>query len=171
MTPTPQVAVVPLVFNGRGRVGDFAWMVERPEYGRGLFVFNDNEEQFLAFLRGEPAGVRRGGGSAVIRPFRTTVPPRAAGVPTGRAGRGYDGLSPAVLRVVDRALDHVRELLATGNYDTLYFSRSTAGPTLGTGVFEVAPEVCHYVYEGLCGLGDPSLLEWQRYVENVYDEE
>jgi hypothetical protein len=146
-------------------------MIEQPTYGRALFVFNDNEEQFLAFLRGEPAGLRRGGGNAVIRPFRATVPPRAAGVPTGCAGRGYDGLSPAVLRVLDRALDHVRELLATGNYDTLYFSRSTSGPTLGTGIFEVAPEVRQYVYDGLCGLGDAVHAQYRQYVENAYGEE
>jgi hypothetical protein len=155
------VAVVPLVYNGQGCVGDFARMIEQPTYGRALFVFNDNEEQFLAFLRGEPAGLRRGGGNAVIRPFRATVPPRAAGVPTGRAGRGYDGLSPAVLRVLDRALDHVRELLATGNYDTLYFSRSTSGPTLGTGIFDVAPEVRQYVYDRLCDLRDREQPESQ----------
>jgi hypothetical protein len=165
------VAVVPLVFNGQGCVGDFAWMIEQPTYGRALFVFNDNEEQFLAFLRGEPAGLRRGGGNAVIRPFRATVPPRAAGVPTGRAGRGYDGLSPAVLRVLDRALDHVRELLATDNYDTLYFSRSTSGRTLGTGVFEVAPEVCQYVYDELCGLGDADHAQYGLYIENAYGDE
>jgi hypothetical protein len=146
-------------------------MIEQPTYGRALFVFNDNEEQFLAFLRGEPAGLRRGGGNAVIRPFRATVPPRAAGVPTGRAGRGYDGLSPAVLRVLDRALDHVRELLATGNYDTLYFSRSASGPTLGTGIFEVAPEVRQYVYDGLRGLGDAVHAQYRQYVENAYGEE
>jgi hypothetical protein len=136
-----------------------------------LFRFNDNEEQFLAFLRGQPAGLRRGGGNAVIRPFRATVPPRSAGVPTGRAGRGYDGLSPAVLRVVDRALDHVRGLLATGNYDTLYFSRSNVGRTLGTGIFEVAPEVCQYVYDELCGLGDADHVQYRFYIENAYDEE
>jgi hypothetical protein len=63
------------------------------------------------------------------------------------------------VRVLDRALDHVRELLATGNYDTLYFSRSTSGPTLGTGIFEVAPEVRQYLYDGLCGLGDVRAME------------
>jgi hypothetical protein len=55
------VAVVPHVYNGQGYVGDFAWMIEQPTYGR--------------------------------------------------------------------ALDHVRGLLATGNYDTPYFRRSASGPT------------------------------------------
>jgi hypothetical protein len=151
-SPRP-VTVVPLVFNGQGRVGDFAWMIEQPTYGHSLFVFNDNEEQFLAFLSGDSAGFLPGGGNAVIRPFRASVPPRSAGVPTGHAGRGYEGLSPAVLGVIDRALDHLRGLVATGVYDTVYFSRSAEAPTLGTGIFEVAPEVCQYVYDQLCGLG------------------
>jgi hypothetical protein len=87
------VAVVPLVFNGQGCVGDFARMIEQPTYGR--------------------------------------------------------------------ALDHVRELLATGNYDTLYFSRSASGPTLGTGIFEVAPEVRQHVYDRLCDLRDRGRPESQ----------
>jgi hypothetical protein len=37
-------------------------MIEQPTYGRALFVFNDNEEQFLAFLRGEPACLRLSSG-------------------------------------------------------------------------------------------------------------
>jgi hypothetical protein len=55
----------------------------------------------------------------------------------------------------------VRELLATGNYDTLYFSRSASGPTLGTGIFEVAPEVRQHVYDRLCDLRDRGRPESQ----------
>jgi hypothetical protein len=92
-SPRP-VAVVPLVFNGQGCVGDFAWMIEQPTYGR--------------------------------------------------------------------ALDHVRGLLAIGNYDTPYFRRSASGPTLGTGIFEVAPEVRQYVYDELCGVGDADHAQYQQ---------
>lgn len=171
MTTPAAVRIVPLIHNGPKIVGDFGWMIEQPEYGRALFVFNDDEEHFRAFAAGSPTGFARGGGSAVIRPHRRAIPPRAAGVPTGRAGHGYDGLSPAVRRVVDAALDVVRALLATGNYDTVYLSRDRARDTLGTSTFEVADEVRDYVFGNLCRMGLPEPWEYQRHVENAYGEE
>ena len=68
-------------------------MIQQPEHARTLFVFNDNEEQFRAFLRNEPSGCTGGGGNAVIRPWRCSEPPRAAGVPTGAGGAGYPALT------------------------------------------------------------------------------
>ncbi|REJ76214.1 MAG: hypothetical protein DWQ47_11405 [Acidobacteria bacterium] len=41
------------VFKHSGEYGDFAWMIEQPEYADALFIFNDNEEQFLAY-RSDP---------------------------------------------------------------------------------------------------------------------
>jgi hypothetical protein len=37
-------------------------------------------------------------------------------------------------------------------------------------MFEVAPEVCGYIYNELCGLGDAGQEQYQQYVENAYDE-
>ena len=88
--------LVPSRFDGRGRPGDFAWMITRPEYADALFVFNDNEEQFRAFQRDPTggAGLSPGGGNATVRPYRGADPPRAAGIPTGQGGQGYARLTP-----------------------------------------------------------------------------
>ncbi len=87
-----KITVIPSTFSGSGQVGDFEFMLNQPEYERTLFIFNDNEEQFDAFVNGQSSGFSRGGGNAAIRPFRKLTPPRAAGVPTGKSGRGYSSL-------------------------------------------------------------------------------
>ena len=80
--------VIPSQYHGGGVVGDFGWMITRPEYDDALFVFNDNEEEFLAFKSNkqrtpDSPGCQDGGGNAGIRHYRCVDPPRAAGVPTG----------------------------------------------------------------------------------------
>ena len=58
--------VIGSIFSGGGKSGDFGWMIEQPEYADALFVFNDNEEQFLAFRRNPKGGYGcdRGGGNS-----------------------------------------------------------------------------------------------------------
>ena len=75
-------------YSGSNCVGDFSWMIDRPEYARSLFIFNDNETQFKAFHANQPAGLSGGGGNAVIRPFQGGAHPHAAGIPTGDGGEG-----------------------------------------------------------------------------------
>src|SRR5690349_16006750 len=102
-----RVQVIGSQFSRPGTDGDFGWMIEQPEYDDALFVFNDNEPQFLAFLQSQDpgsSGCRPGGGNAVIRPYRCKHPRRAAGVPTG-AGEGYAQLTPEVKRVIDDAFE------------------------------------------------------------------
>ena len=48
--------VIPSVFTGTGRFGDWAWMREQAHWAHTLFVFNDNEEQFDAFAAGSAIG-------------------------------------------------------------------------------------------------------------------
>jgi hypothetical protein len=142
-------------FAGGGRDGDFAWMIERDEYADALFVFNDNEEAFRAYQRDRTggAGCARGGGNAIIRPYRCADPPRAAGVPTGVHGGGYSALTDDVRGVVDEAFAVIGELLATGRYARLFYSAEADGG-LGTGIFTVAEEVKAYIVDKLRALGD-----------------
>jgi len=140
-------------FSGEHQDGDFSWMIERPEYARSLFIFNDNEVQFIAFLKGHPTGFEAGGGNAKIRPYQGHSPIRAAGIPTGNHG-GYQKLDMNVRGLVDDAIAHIRRLLATGNYDQVVFSYDPKKKTLGTGIFTVADEVKNYIYESICSLGD-----------------
>lgn len=141
------VALVGSVFRGAGRDGDFAWMIERPEYADALFVFNDNEEQLRAFLKdpGRGSGCSPGGGNAVIRPWRCEDPPRAAGVPTGSLTRGgYPSLTPEARAAIDDALSVIDELLSTGRYARVFYSASDDG-RLGTGIFTVGDDVRAYI--------------------------
>ncbi|MCU0282750.1 MAG: hypothetical protein MUD13_02485 [Candidatus Nanopelagicales bacterium] len=148
--------VIGVVFQGRQREGDFSWMIEQAAYDDALFVFNDNEGQFRAFRRDPTggAGCSAGGGNAAIRPFRCQDPPRAAGIPTGDLG-GYPQLDAHARAVIDEALAVVAELVATGRYRRLFYSASPEDPDLlGTGIFEVGPDVRRHIVERLRALGD-----------------
>jgi len=134
-----------------GQNGDFSWMIDRPEYARSLFIFNDNEKQFNEFHDGQEGGLTAGGGNAKIRPYQGHSPIRAAGIPTGNRG-GYQKLDKNVRALVDDAIAHIRRLLSTGNYDQVIFSYDAEAKTLGTGIFTVADEVKNYIYESICSL-------------------
>ena len=133
-------------------IGDFSWMIDRPEYARSLFIFNDNEEQFRAFVRGERFGIEAGGGNAAIRPLRGLKPPRAAGVPTGIHGDGYSRLDEATKKVINESLAVIQELLNSGDYERMIFSKDKFSPTLGTGLFLVAEDVKKYIYDALMSM-------------------
>lgn len=150
--------VIGSVYGGRDRPGDFAWMIERPEYADALFVFNDNQEQFEAHARdpADPLGCSPGGGNAVIRPYRCTDPPRAAGIPTGAGGRGYRVLDERVRAVIDRAIAAIARAAAAGGYRRIIYSASADGTTLGTGIFEVGADVKSYIVARLRSLADAS---------------
>lgn len=138
-------------YTGSGCAGDFSWMIDRPEYARSLFIFNDNEMQFIAFHTGHEAGFTAGGGNAAIRPYQGHSPIRAAGIPTGEKS-GYQQLDKNVRALVDDAIAHIQRLLSTGHYDQVVFSYDAANDTLGTGIFHVADEVKSYIFESIMAL-------------------
>ena len=143
------IKVVRSIYRDAGVLGDYLWMIDQPEFARALFIFNDNEEQFNAFVAGKANGFTAGGGNAAIRPLRNLVPPRAAGVPTGKHGRGYSAFDASTKAKIDEALAVVDALLKTGNYDEIVIPTSKDGDTLGTGIFEVALEVRDYIFRRL----------------------
>ena len=138
-------------YSGSNCVGDFSWMIDRPEYARSLFIFNDNEMQFIAFHTGHEAGFTAGGGNAAIRPYQRHLPIRAAGIPTGEKS-GYQHLDLNVRALVDDAMAHIQRLLRSGNYDEVIFSYDAANDTLGTGIFHVADEVKSYIFQNMIAL-------------------
>lgn len=117
------IKILRSVFTKRGQPGDFAWMIERPEYSRSLFVFNDNEEQFYDFFINKNPG-KPGGGNGEIRPYQGHNPPRAIGVPTGtsKPHRGYKDLTLVSKKAIDDSMTTLSKLLSTGNYDTVIIS-------------------------------------------------
>lgn len=138
MSESVHVVLKPSVFVGGGKEGDFGWMIEQPAYDKALFVFNDNESQFLAFMD----GISVGGGNAVIRPYQGAGV-RAAGVPTGP---GYDALTTENKAIIDRALARIRSLIKSGRYTTLVYSADETDPSLlGHGIFDVGEDVRRYI--------------------------
>jgi hypothetical protein len=130
-------------------------MITRPEYQDTLFLFNDNQEQFVAFLNYLRQPYNRalaaqactaGGGNAVIRPYQCKQPPRAAGIPTGRAGHGYQYL-PEALPYLQLAAQRIQALLATGRYRYLAYSAAADGYSLGTTIFAPSPAVKDYIVQ------------------------
>ena len=150
-TTAMTIKVVRSTYRGAGVLGDYLWMIDQPEFARALFIFNDNEEQIDAYVAGEASGFTKGGGNAAIRPLRKHLPPRAAGVPTGKQGLGYSAFDTSTKAKIDEALAVVDALLNTGNYDKIVVSTSKDGDTLGTGIFEVALEVRDYIFSQLLG--------------------
>jgi hypothetical protein len=142
------ITLTPSVFTKLGCIGDFEWMIDRPEFGRTLFVFNDNEEQFLAFHAGRSSGGTRGGGNAKIRPYQVGANPRAAGIPTGRNGCGYPRLDDNTRAHIDRAIEHVRGLLASGRFDEVRYSATETGE-LGVKIFSPSDDVKRYIVSQL----------------------
>ena len=140
------IEVMPTMFSGLGKIGDFAWMQLQPEYAKSLFVFNDNEEQFDAFLVGKANGFTAGGGNAIARPWRKSSPPRSAGIPTGRQNTGYKTLDTPVKTKIDQALDVITLLTSSGEYDRVVFSTDSSCSMLGTGIFSVSDDVRIYIF-------------------------
>jgi hypothetical protein len=137
------------IFVKPGQEGDFAWMIKQPQYEKALFVFNDNIEEFMKYLVGT-GGFAKGKGNAVIRPYRKSQPPHAAGIPTGslRAGVGGFRSLDESKYLIDRALEIIYGLVATGHYDQIIYSDDGQGG-LGTGIFRVNREVKDYIVKGL----------------------
>ena len=148
------IQVIGSMFAGAGKAGDFAWMIRQSEYADALFVFNDNEEQFRAH-RDDPDGAfgcAPGGGNAIIRPHQCKNPPQASGIPTGSSGRGYTALTPDVRQTIDDAIGTIRELIATERYRRLFYSAANEAGDLGTGIFDVHPDVKSYITARLKGI-------------------
>ena len=146
------ITVIPSTYSKSGQLGDFEWMLNQSAYNRTLFIFNDNEEQFDAFVNGQSSGFSRGGGNAVIRPFRKLTPPRAAGVPTGKSGCGYSALDQQTKAKIDQSIAVITDLLETGNYDSVVFSANHKKNDIGTAIHEVDPVVTAYIFKQLTNL-------------------
>lgn len=154
-----KIKLLPCVFKKPGKVGDFSWMLRRSKYNDVLFLFNDNQEQFEAFLEYKRSGEynelaeSRGGGNAVIRPYQLLDPPRAAGIPTGSNGKGYIDLNKAK-PYIDDAISNIKNLINTGFYKRIAYSAEEDRRTLGSSIYIISDDVKEYIVSSL-----ESLLE------------
>ena len=149
----PYINIEGVIFTQSNTVGDFNWMIKQPIYQQVLFLFNDNQEQFLDFLNNgnRGTGCLSGSGNAVIRPYQCLNPPRAAGIPTGVNQQGYKSLTQAQ-PYIDAAINRIQQLLQTGNYNRVMFSAANDGQSLGTSIFSPSEEVKVYIVNRIRGL-------------------
>lgn len=153
-----KIEIIPLMFNGPNQIGDFNWMIKRPEYNDILFLFNDNELQFAEFINSlgkptrPPGACSVGGGNAIIRPYQCLNPPRAAGIPTGDYAGGYKNLTLSK-QFIDTAFVYIQQLLQSGRYKRVAYSAAEDG-TLGTNIFAPSREVKQYILGKILSLAN-----------------
>lgn len=142
------ITLVPNVYVHGDPDTDFGRMLVRPEYADALFVFNDNEQQFLAFQSGDhDLGGRPGGGNGAIRPYQCASPPRAAGIPTGP---GYLALDERNRSLIDQAAAYVARVAHEVGYRRVIYSASEADADLiGRSIFDVGDDVRRHVVQAL----------------------
>lgn len=153
--------VMPTFYCGIGKFGDWTWMKDQPVFAHSLFVFNDNEEQFDAYLAEAEFGYSAGAGNAVARPWRRLNPPKSAGVPTGKNGIGYQHFDEETKEKIDKSLTVIYDLLKTFYYDYLLFSTDKTGKTIGTNTYEVDEKVLQYIFDRL----NQTPQEWKQFIE------
>jgi hypothetical protein len=146
-----EIQLIPSLYRGRNKLGDFSWMITQPEYNNALFIFNDNEDAFLKH------SCERGAGNAIIRPYQCQKHPKATGIPTGIyipgvTNAGYTSLSPRVKQVIDQSINRIRILLDTYRYTHIIYSAAGRHGGLGTGIFKVGNDVKTYIIKQLRGL-------------------
>jgi hypothetical protein len=159
---TSQIQVIPVIYNQNNMIGDFTWMIERPEYNDVLFIFNDNEEQFLIFHEYLNNGNQNlandacnaGSGNAQIRPYQCLNPPKAAGIPTGSYNNGvYVDINTAK-PYIDASIRYIRQLLRSGLYKRIVYSAGPDGYILGIKEFNPSPDVLNYITQQINDLSN-----------------
>tara|TARA_A100001011_G_C14293875_1_gene837485 strand:- start:1210 stop:1986 length:777 start_codon:yes stop_codon:yes gene_type:complete len=149
--------------------GDFNQMMQNQDLREsGLFLFNDNHEQWDFARRNPTTYQSAGGGNASIRPWECQG--HAMGIPTGpysslyqvcilREGSGFgDNPQPFTAKqVIDMAFDRiVRHCIEHPTKSTLYYSASKDSDRIGLGIFAhlVSEDVVDYITQKLRGLAE-----------------
>ncbi len=150
------VQIIGSIYDGNNKPGDFAWMLNQPQYDDAFFIFNDNEECFVAH-RDDPAGVvgcTAGDGNAIIRPYQCSTC-RVLGIPTGtlQPFQGYSALTPHVKALIDSAIGTIRQLIASNGNKRVFYSAADAQGDLGGHIFKTAPAVKQYIVQQIRTLG------------------
>lgn len=125
--------IVGLVYDGLGKVGDFSWMIQQPEFSNSLFIFYDNDEQHSTAVAGK--------GTSVIRPYnkygRYVRKPKSAGIPTGpRNGVAYETFTRSNSERVNEAVEEIKELILLHRYKTVYYSAEILNGNIGSGILQ-----------------------------------
>lgn len=145
-----KLKIIPSVYQGDGKDGDFGWMIKQEKYKDAFFIFNDNQSQYEAHIK-DPcgdAGCSVGGGNAVIRPYQCMAPTKAGGIPTGP---GFSDLTAEVQLMIDQAVEEIKKGIKAGSYSEIVYSSNGHGG-LGTSIFHVPDDVKKYIVEKILNL-------------------
>ena len=134
------IEIVGTQFSGRGKYGDFDWMIKQKEYNDSLFIFNDDEERHKTGVQGK--------GNAIIRKYNKysgIIRPKSAGIPTGTVKRGgYTKLTSRSKFEIDQSIKEIKELILNYDYKKIFYSSDKEG-RLGTSIFKVGDDVIEYI--------------------------
>jgi hypothetical protein len=140
--------IIPVIYQGPGKYGDFVWMINRHEYIDSLFIFNDNIESKHSYKNGK--------GNAAIRKYNINNPniiiPRSAGIPTGSLRyKGFQELNPSTKKLIDDAIEVIKKLIQTHKYNKIFYSAEPSG-LLGQSLFQIDKKVIQYITTEICKL-------------------
>ncbi len=141
VTNTLNIPLYGTIYSGPNKLGDFNWMCKQQLYSNVLFIFNDNEEFHNT--------CREGRGNAIMRKYNKfnekISKPISAGIPTGTlTNGGYQKLDKHVISIVFEAVNEIKDIVTKYKYDGIFYSVAPNGK-LGTGLFDVCPEVIDYI--------------------------
>ena len=141
---------------GEGKEGDFLWEIEQTRHTYSiepstLYIFNDNDNHHYTTIKG------KGNGQIRIYNREAQDKPNSAGISTGK-NAGFTVLDDEVKRIIHRDVLEIMDILSTGNYDKVKYSKeSPDNNTLGTGIFDVNEDVLEYITDLINQL--PDLVE------------
>jgi len=139
------IQLVPVVFQGTDRIGDFRYEAGLVVNRHALFIFNDNVCDMNTNIAGS--------GNALFRPWAFLRPyPRAVGIPTGDVA-GFTSLGEMVrgysaIHHIRIGLQKLENLLQSGQYDRIIYSGNPDG-SFRFAIFQPAQEIRDALLAGL----------------------
>lgn len=116
--------VIAMQYTGPGKEGDFAWMIEQPQYKDYLFVFNDTLEDQETARAGAV-------GSAMVRSYNShsgLARPRSTGMPTFSMRTGpFINLQRETFNHILKASEELHKLVIQHNYTHVVFCADDKG--------------------------------------------
>ena len=115
---------------------DFEYLMKCPELCKALFIYNDNQNNSSHE------------GNKIMRKynkFSGINPPRSASIPIGNNGENYLNVNDGK-RDIDSSFDEIKELILTGNYDTIVYSIETYGNyIIRSALFDIPDDIREYI--------------------------
>jgi hypothetical protein len=144
-----------------GKKGDFSYMIKNEKDKKRLYIYNENLMQWKMYN-----DLEAGGGNALLRPYRYDSPynknkwPRSIGIPTGP---NWNHLDENIKRLIDSAVEQIKEILNNDEYDEVWWSADKNG-LLGVSIFKPDIKVIEYITKKIMELAQK--INGDRWKEN-----